>query len=64
MTTRDDFTIRRPAHEVFTTLCDPTTYPVWLVGAQTITHVDDEDRAPGGRARVGGPEPSIPRDAA
>jgi uncharacterized protein YndB with AHSA1/START domain len=33
--------IHAPRHVVFDALVDPTTYPSWLVGAQTIRGVDD-----------------------
>jgi carbon monoxide dehydrogenase subunit G len=34
--------IARPLSVVFDLICDPTTYPEWLVGAQEIRHIDDE----------------------
>jgi uncharacterized protein YndB with AHSA1/START domain len=38
-----------PIDRVFRAICDPTTYPTWLVGAREIRSVDDEWPEPGSR---------------
>lgn len=40
-------TCAAPPDEVFAAVCDPDTYPRWLVGAQRMRRVDPEFPAPG-----------------
>ena len=41
MASRSEVQIDCTAAEVFAVLCDPSTFPEWLVGAQRTVHVDD-----------------------
>lgn len=42
MASSNTIVIDRPVATVFELICDPTTYPDWLVGAQEIRHIDGD----------------------
>lgn len=60
------FTCRQidaPAHDVFSVLADPHTYPEWLVGAQEVHDVDHHWPSPGARFHHSvGQRPFVLRD--
>ena len=41
MASSNTVAVARPLSAVFDLVCDPTTYPEWLVGAQEIRRIDD-----------------------
>jgi len=47
MPSSNSVVIDHPIDAVFELVCDPRTYPVWLVGAQEIHRVDDNWPEPG-----------------
>lgn len=49
MPSTNSIVIDRPVEDVFDLICDPRTYPAWLVGAQEIRTVSEDWPAEGAR---------------